>query len=551
MMRHYISAHIAPAALIALVVLAVIEGLSFIGVSHASTQLQVITDKKCYDRGSTVTLTIKGYGSVAIEVYGPNSSLIWIDQLNVSGTAVRRFVIPSNACEGTYYVYAALNGQTPSIVAEFLVKRPYFSIINYTHQVSGYSGSSVTINVTIYNSGADGYVNVRLLSSSGNFIANKTVLVPYNESRSIKLTTRLPSVSTKTTLQWIIQAFNVKYRTIDSSVNVTVVVTPLVTTKTKTMTKTTTTTFIPPPMTTTTTKTTRTTMTTTRTTMTTTRTHIVTTTTTIKPIRKVMVNLSRYMAPNGTVVKRVKMKLPSGGAVVIEPGTVVKLNGTVVKRITIVRISKAPPAPPTEIVAGPIYDLEPSGATLSKPIIIILPFNPALIPTGYKPLPAYYNERKHLWIPVEVVSINYRNRTVTAKITHLSLYSVVAFKVYVVVTYKVRTLTKYLTVTSTSLALKTVSKTKVSSLTKVSILTKTTVSSLKPVTIVSVTTAPAKVVTKQVALTYTSLEYLTKTATRTVKTLIAQEGYVYAAFAVLAAALASLIVASVRGGARS
>jgi len=552
---HNVTVRVASIMLVILSITAMLEFLS-LNPSLASTQLQVTTDKQCYDRGDTVTLTITGNGNVAIEVYGPGQTIVWLDQLNVSGTAVREFVIPLNAQEGTYYVYAAASGQSPTQVAQFLVRRPYFSIVKYSTPVSGESGATVPINVTVANSGSDGYVKVELLNSAGELLANSTVFVPFNESKSLKLSANLPSVSSESTFTWILRAVNVKYGVVDSSVNITVTVTPPPPPTTTTRTVRTTTTYVPPPPPIVTTTTTTSVVTTTTTTPITTRTTTtvitpsptttLTTTTTAPPA--VSVNLTKYMAPNGTVVKKVQAKLPSGGLLVIEAGTTIQLNGVPVKQLTVSKVVTPPPTPATEVIVGPVYDVEPSGAKLSKPVLIVLPFNPAAIPEGYKPLPAYYDPAKHMWVPVEVVSINYRNGTVVAKITHLSLYSVVAFRVFVVVTFRTTTATKYVTITSTALKPETVSETRTGKVTVATEVTKTVLTTLAPLTKVTIVTAAPQVVTKHVTLTTTKLSRVTSTVTVTRVATVVQESYVYAALAALFVALVILIVASLRGG---
>ncbi len=224
-----------------------------------------------------------------------------------------------------------------------------------------------------------------------------------------------------------------------------------------------------------------------------------TTTTSTTPPGTVVANLTSYMAPNGTITQPVNITLPSGGTLTIPPGTMVTLNGTVVTSINITIIPTPPAAPPSQAVAGPIYDFEPSGAVFSKPIQITLPFNPANIPAGYTPKPAYYDQATGQWIPVTVISVDYTNGIIIGETTHFTLYSVVAFQTPPPTVTTTVTTTQTLTSTTTTPVTLTVTQTTPVTQTVTQTTTQTTTQTM----------------TTQVTHTQTQISTTTSTVTKT------------------------------------
>lgn len=79
---------------------------------------------------------------------------------------------------------------------------------------------------------------------------------------------------------------------------------------------------------------------------------------------------------------------PNGGAVGLPDGASVLIPPEALDTATVVSISDIPlPAgsilPPTGILAGSVYSMQPNGLTFNRPAQVIIPYDPASLPPGY------------------------------------------------------------------------------------------------------------------------------------------------------------------------
>ena len=79
---------------------------------------------------------------------------------------------------------------------------------------------------------------------------------------------------------------------------------------------------------------------------------------------------------------------PSGGAVGLPDGASVLIPPAALSSTTSISISAGPPAtgsilPPTAVLVGDVYELTPAGQSFAKAVQITVPYNTALLPTGY------------------------------------------------------------------------------------------------------------------------------------------------------------------------
>jgi hypothetical protein len=89
----------------------------------------------------------------------------------------------------------------------------------------------------------------------------------------------------------------------------------------------------------------------------------------------------------------------------------------------------SPGAPPSDVNAlGLYYDFGPSGTTFNSPVTITLKYDPATLPAGAdqsKLYIAWWDAATGQWISLPS-TVDLVNHTVTATVTHFSVYSVMA-----------------------------------------------------------------------------------------------------------------------------
>ena len=112
----------------------------------------------------------------------------------------------------------------------------------------------------------------------------------------------------------------------------------------------------------------------------------------------------------------------------IPSGTTVLTGNTPTLQITI-GPDNTPPAPPAgKNTIGVAYECMPDGTTFSPPISLVWNYNPATLPAGTdeaKLQVAFYNEGTQQWDAVPGI-VDTVNHTVTAAVSHFSLYEVIA-----------------------------------------------------------------------------------------------------------------------------
>ncbi len=259
--------------------------------------------------------------------------------------------------------------------------------------------------------------------------------------------------------------------------------------------------------------------------------------------RTKVIQLSSVMTPEGVVITEIRTNLPLGGSLIIKAGTKVTAGGKPVKTLIIKTLAKAPPSPKTQVVVGPIYLIEPKNTIFSKSVTIILPFNPFKVPKGYRLFIAYYDELTRTWVPLVSTKIDYNTLTAIAKINHLGIISVIAFRVlYVVGTSPTTTLTKYITSTTT------LTKSVTTYLTHTSVVTTTstyiiTFPSTFIITLTN-TKAPTTYVNVTSTVTVTNYSVTTSTITITTTKYIYQTSYIYIGLIAVIVAAVILITMS-------
>ena len=87
------------------------------------------------------------------------------------------------------------------------------------------------------------------------------------------------------------------------------------------------------------------------------------------------------------------------------------------------------PLVPTEAdIIGPVYNLEPDGATFDPPITLIWGYNPADVPSGIAEedlILAYYDEDSNEWVKLSS-EVNLANNVITASVDHFTDFAVIA-----------------------------------------------------------------------------------------------------------------------------
>ncbi|MFC2060789.1 hypothetical protein ACFLTZ_06900, partial [Chloroflexota bacterium] len=105
-------------------------------------------------------------------------------------------------------------------------------------------------------------------------------------------------------------------------------------------------------------------------------------------------------------------------------------TGTVLKKITMVKMVELPAPPEDSKVVGLTYDLGPDGATFDPPITMEFKYNPSLIPEGVdegKLVIAIWNEIPGKWEVLEDCVVDTAANTITAKVSHFTAFTIVAY----------------------------------------------------------------------------------------------------------------------------
>lgn len=113
----------------------------------------------------------------------------------------------------------------------------------------------------------------------------------------------------------------------------------------------------------------------------------------------------------------------------IDNETIAKTKeGDLLSAVTIVVALEWPSIePPNNIML--VYDILPDGATFTRPILLTFSYNPDSIPEGFLDEDltiATWDESGAKWSMLKGCKVNARDHTITAPVTHLTLFAVVA-----------------------------------------------------------------------------------------------------------------------------
>lgn len=403
-----------------------------IHVAFAGSSLSVTFSSPVYDIGDVVqaSVAVPRDGRLAIEVRGPDNSLVWVDERSVSaGSVTVTFQLPSTAPEGVYKFYVSLDNEVPSLYT-FTVKRPYALITSIEpFNITVTAGTPLSVKVVVRNTGASGSFEVYVRDYNGSIVsAYGPFTLNYNEAATVQLPVTAPS--SPGTYQYSVEVYNVKYSIVDSQHVITVNVippAPVTTTTTRTVTRTTVVAPPPappaPPVTVT---------------------RTVTqappaTTTVVAPPTATVTKVAQFVSPSvyeasleglvqeGAVAAPVKVVVPAGVEVIIPAST--KIIGLPAPSKLIIEVINAKlPSPETQKQVGPAVNITfGRPVKLTLPAIVSVSFNPGEVPEGYEVRLAYYNASSQSWEQLPTVRVDYQEGRVIGVTDHFSVFAAVAF----------------------------------------------------------------------------------------------------------------------------
>ncbi|MBI4303543.1 MAG: helix-turn-helix domain-containing protein [Chloroflexi bacterium] len=104
-------------------------------------------------------------------------------------------------------------------------------------------------------------------------------------------------------------------------------------------------------------------------------------------------------------------------------------SGSPLSQITVFRATAPPTKPANSEIIGWVYDFLPDGATFSPPITLTVSYDPALLPAGVDEknlVLAYYDSAVGKWVNL-TSTVDTASRTISAKISHFTAFTVVAY----------------------------------------------------------------------------------------------------------------------------
>jgi hypothetical protein len=134
---------------------------------------------------------------------------------------------------------------------------------------------------------------------------------------------------------------------------------------------------------------------------------------------------------DGVVQDDVEYSTPDGILEIsISGGTTAKTEGgEPLQSIEVEQVCEGFPPPPVgAYIVGCAYDLGPDGAVFNPPITITLNYDPGQIPAGVAEedlVIAYYNVATGQWV-ILPSTVDTVNNTITAEVSHLTLFAVYA-----------------------------------------------------------------------------------------------------------------------------
>jgi len=116
----------------------------------------------------------------------------------------------------------------------------------------------------------------------------------------------------------------------------------------------------------------------------------------------------------------------------IDRGTRVKTGtGQILNTITTALVPTPPAAPPGTNIVSSVYDVGPSGATFTPPVVFSLIYQPTDIPDGFTERDlamAYYDLPTGQWVVLEDSVVKLEARAVTARVSHFTLYTLITYR---------------------------------------------------------------------------------------------------------------------------
>jgi hypothetical protein len=139
------------------------------------------------------------------------------------------------------------------------------------------------------------------------------------------------------------------------------------------------------------------------------------------------INISGNVTGNGTVTQTIVYSVLDGQAVLtIGTGTTaLTATGGPLQSVAVVEVCLNIPQP--QCVVGCAYDYTPNGATFSPAVTLTLKYDPGMVPSGVdasKLAIAYYNTATSKWVVVAGSVVDTVNHTVTAQVSHFTLFAV-------------------------------------------------------------------------------------------------------------------------------
>jgi hypothetical protein len=117
-------------------------------------------------------------------------------------------------------------------------------------------------------------------------------------------------------------------------------------------------------------------------------------------------------------------------SITIQAGVIGKSSGGgLLNRIEITPVDSQPTPPLQSSFIGLAYNFSPEGATFDPPITVTFSYDLSDIPAGFSEKTmtiGYYDAVKNIWVLLQGVTINTTTHTISALISHFSMYAVLA-----------------------------------------------------------------------------------------------------------------------------
>ncbi len=142
--------------------------------------------------------------------------------------------------------------------------------------------------------------------------------------------------------------------------------------------------------------------------------------------------LSDYIDDNGTFTEDLIFESDDGICqVTIGEGiTGLTEDGEPLNELTIEEMGNPPTPPQDSAVIGLTYELGPEGASFDPAITLTFTYDPTLIPEGVSAenlLLATWDENANEWVVLEGSTVDVANHTISASVTHFSLFTTLAY----------------------------------------------------------------------------------------------------------------------------